>query len=294
MTVSINKAFTRTFEGVVRFLSQQSENKLRGTVMERGNGPGEDHVFEYVGPVEMSEKTTRRAATPEVDTPWSNRIVTTKVFDVGDTVEKEDKLKMIIEPTSTIAQNYAKAARRKFDDIIITAADPSTNALDKDLGVIAFPAGQIVQTGGATEISFNILTEIREKMLKKDIDPDENAFAVVGPTQIRKLMHDPKATNADYVTFKAIQDGKFHEKYMGFYWRVTNRLKSPGAGRVNCLFYTPGAIGLKIDEEVTTEIAKDPSKSFMWRVYARLMAGGVRVDDDRLWVFDCKDSATIA
>lgn len=292
MAITIDNAFVRTFEGVLRFLTQQGENKLRGTVMERGNGPGEDHVFEYVGPVEMSEKVGRRVATPEIDTPWSNRIVTTKTFDVGDTVEKEDKLRMIIEPTSAIAQNYAKAARRKFDDVIINAADPSVNAIDKDAGVIAFPVAQKLGDG-LTEITFDRLTEIREKALKKDIDPDEPMYAVVGPTQIRKLMHEPKATNADYVAFQAIQAGKFHEKYMGFYWKVTNRLKSAGAGRVNCLFYTPGALGLKVDEEVSTEIAKDPSKSFMWRVYARLTAGAVRIDDNLLWVFDCKDTATI-
>lgn len=292
MAITINKAFTRTFEGVVRFLAQQSDNKLRGTVMERGNGPGEDHVFEYVGPVEMAEKVGTRQATPEIDTPWSNRIVTTKVYDVGDTVEKEDKLKMIIEPTSTIAQNYAKAARRKFDDIIIKAADPTTNAIDKDAGVTVFPVAQKVGDG-LSEITFDRLTEIREKALKKDIDPDEPMYAVVGPTQIRKLMHEPKATNADYVAFQAIQAGKFHEKYMGFYWRVTNRLLSAGAGRVNCLFYAPGALGLKVDEEVSTEIAKSTEKSFLWRVYARLMAGAVRVDDNLLWVFDAKDTATV-
>lgn len=293
MAITINKAFTRTFEGVVRFLAQQSDNKLRGTVLERGNGPGEDHVFEYVGPVEFSAAAkTRRQTTPEIDTPWSNRIVSTNTYDVGDTVEKEDKLKMIIEPTSTIAQNYAKGARRKFDDLIIKAADPTTNAIDKDAGVIAFPAAQEIGDGTA-EMSFDLLTEIREKALKKDIDPDEDMFAVVGPTQIRKLMHEPKATNADYVAFQAIQAGKFAEKYMGFRWIVTNRLLSQGAGRVNCLFYARGALGLKVDEEVSVEIDKDPSKSFMWRVYARLTAGATRVDDDLLWVFDCKDTATV-
>lgn len=291
MAINIDNAFVRTFEGIVRFLAQQSQNKLRGTVQERSQ-PGEDHVFERVSAVEMVEKTGARQDTPEVDTPWSNRIVNTKVFHIGDTVEKEDKLRMIIEPTSAIAQNYSLAARRKFDDIIIDAAE--ANALDKDGNVNTFPAGQILHTGGASEISFDVLTEVQEKFGKSDIDPDIEKFAVVGPTQIRKLMHDPKCTSADYAVFKAIAAGRFAEQYMGFTWKVTNRLNSAGQGRVNCLFYTRAAIGLKVDEDVTTEIEKDPSKSFMWRVYARLTAGAVRVEDEQIIIFDCKDTVTLA
>jgi hypothetical protein len=293
MTVTINNAFVRTFEGVLRVLAMQSMSKFRGTVMERGNGPGEDHVVETIGAVEMQEKAGRRQATPEIDTPWGNRLITTKTFDVGDTTEKEDKLKMIIDPNSSIATNYARSARRKTDDVIILAADPTTNVLDKDLGVTTFPAAQIIRTGGASEISFDVLTEIREKALKNDIDPDEEMYAAVGPTQIRKLMHDPKCTSADYVAFQAIQAGKMADRYMGFRWIVTNRLRSPGAGRVNCLFYTSDSLMLKVDEDITTEIGKDPSRSFLWRIYARMTIGAVRVEDKKIFVFDAKDTVTL-
>lgn len=289
MAINIDNAFVRTFEGVVRFLAQQSQNKLRGWVQERSQ-PGEDHVFETVGSSEMVEKTTTRQATPENDTDWSNRIVNTKVFNIGDTVEKEDKLRMIIEPTSTIAQNHAMAGRRKFDDIIIDAAE--ANALDKDGNSNAFPAAQKLGDGTG-EIDFDILTQINEKHGKNDIDPDEDKVMVVGPTQIRKLMHDPKATSRDYVVFQAIQSGTFHEKYMGHYWVQSNRLNAPGVGRLNILSFTRKAIGLKVDEDISVEIGKDPSRSFMWRVYTRLTAGAVRVEDKQIIIFDCKDTATV-
>lgn len=291
MAVNIDNAFVRTFEGVVRFLAQQSQNKLRPWCQERSQ-TGEDHVFETLAPAEMQEKVGRRQATPENDADWQNRIVLTKTFDIGDTVEKEDKLRMIIEPTSALAQNFAMAGRRKFDDIIIDAAEAA--ALDKDGNSNAFPSGQIVGSGGASEISFDTLTEVQELFQTNDIDIDEMKVAVVGPKQIRKLMHDPKATSADYVTLKAIQAGRFHDEYMGFRWVVTNRLNAPGAGRKNCLFFTRKALGLKVDEDITTEIDKDPGKSFMWRVYARLTAGAVRVEDKHIVIFDAKDTVTLA
>lgn len=291
MAVNVDNAFIRTFEGVVRFLAQQSQNKLRGWCQER-NQTGEDHVFETLAPAEMQEKTGRRQATPENDSDWQNRIVLTKTFDIGDTMEKEDKLRMIIEPTSAIAQNHAMAGRRKFDDIIIDAAEAA--ALDKDGNSNAFPAGQIIRTGGASEISFDVVTEIQEGFQTNDIDIDEPKVAVVGPKQIRKLMHDPKATSADYATLKAIQAGRFHEEWMGFRWVVTNRLNSPGAGRLNNLFFTRKALGLKVDEDINSDIAKDPSKSFMWRIYTRLTAGAVRVEDKHIFIFDAKNTVTIA
>lgn len=290
MAVSIDNAFVRTFEGTLRFLAQQSQNKLRGWCQER-NQPGEDHVFETLAPAEMSEKVGRRQNTPETDAEWANRIVLTKTFDIGDTVEKEDKVRMVIEPTNALSQNFAMAGRRKFDDIIIDAAEAA--ALDKDGNLNNFPAGQILHTGGATEISFDVVTEVQELFQTNDIDIDEAKVAVVGPKQIRKLMHDPKATSADYTTLKAIQAGKFHEEWMGFRWVVTNRLNAPGAGRKNCLFMTRKAIGLKVDEDISADIDKDPSKSFMWRVYARLTAGAVRVEDKQIIIFDAKDTVTL-
>jgi hypothetical protein len=290
MAFTVDQAFINTHEGNVRNLAQQSRNQFRPFCIER-NEQGASHEFFTLAPAEMQEKGGRRQATPENDSLWANRIVTSKTYNVGDTMERDDQMQMVIDPKSAIAFNHSLASRRKWDDIIIDAAEAA--ALDINGTVTALPAAQILHTGGASEISFDILTEVQEKFGKDDIDQDISKIAAVSPTQIRKLMHDPKATNADYVTFKAIQDGKFADRYMGFYWVVTNRLNSAGAGRVNCIFATVQAMGLKVDYDYTSEIAKDPSKSFMWRIYGEQRGGAVRIEDKHVIIFDAKDTVTL-
>jgi hypothetical protein len=50
---------------------------------------------------------------------------------------------------------------------------------------------------------------------------------------------------------------------------------------------------MKVDEDITTEVAKSTERSFLWRIYARITAGAVRVEDKQIIIFDCKDTATV-
>src|SRR5512146_2776152 len=132
MAFTIDKAFVKTFENTVRHTAQQGESKLRGRVVEKGPTT-EEHSFKIVGPQSMGLKSARgtagrRADSPTNDTVWSNRVVVPAVYDGGDTVEKEDELRMVVSPTSEITKAFGMAARRQFDDIIIDAADAA--ALD--------------------------------------------------------------------------------------------------------------------------------------------------------------------
>lgn len=289
MAVTIDKAFVKTYESNVRHLAQQSEAKLRSWVQEKSPGATEEHSFERVGTVSMSVKSSRRAATPEVDTPWSNRVAIPATYDVGDTMEKEDKLKTLIEPNSNIAIVQANAARRQIDDLIIDAVD--ANAPDNDGVANNFPAGQDVGDY-TTEISFDAVTQVLAKFATNEL-MDEPKVAVIGPNQARKLMHDPKATNFDYVQAKVLSETGFLKSWMGFSWIVSNRLNSPGGNQLTTLFFTRRAMGLLVLEDITTEIGKDPSKSFMWRIYTRLTMGAVRVEDEQIVRFKAKDTVTV-
>jgi hypothetical protein len=291
MAFTIDKARIKTFENTIRYLAQQGDSRLRAWVMER-SGPTESHSFKTVAKTTMSAKVGRRVATPEIDTVYDNRVVVTATYDVGDTVEKEDELKMVIDPKSTIVQTFAMAAKRQFDDIIIDAADAA--ALTEAGGTPAFPAGQKIGDGTG-EITFDVVTQVNELFQTNDIDPSEPKCFVIGPKQARKLLHEAKATNRDYVgEATALVGGGYVRNWMGFDWILSNRLNAPAGGQLNCLAFTRKALGMLTLEDISVEIGKDPSKSFMWRVYARLTAGCVRVEDEHIVKFHAKDTVTIA
>lgn len=299
MAITIDKVYVDTFERNVRHLAQQSVTRLRAYVTER-SAQSESHAWERVGAVESSEKTTARTATPEVDTPWSRRLSIPKTYHVGDTVEPEDVVQMLIEPKSNIAMAHAMAMRRRYDDIIITAANG--DALDGDGATVVFPAGQMIDltnagvtTGAAAEISIDSILQVQEKFYDNDIQMDDmqRAVMVIGPKQQRKLLNLMEVTSGDYQERKALASG-YLPNWLGFDWVVSTRLQSPSAGVLDCLAFTPQGLGMQVNKDITAKVGEDPTISFAWRIYAMLTAGAVRVEDEHVVRLRLADTVTLS
>ena len=281
MAISISQAYIDTFESNVRYLAQQFETKLRGTVMERATN-GSDHNWDRLGVLDAADKTAARTATPEQDAEWSRRVSQAGTKHIGTSTEQEDPIQMLIDPNSSLVQAVGAGMRRGLDDVVIAAAtaDAQTGTGTPE----AFPAGQIIGDG-TTEISFDFVTQIQQKFMENDIDPSVPKVAVVGPAQVRKLMQLTQQTSADYVNREALQQlnaSGIVPNWLGFTWIMSTRLLTPIAGQRQCLFYTDKALGLQMNRDITTRVQEDPSISFAWRIYAYMTLGAVRVEDEQI------------
>lgn len=291
MAVTITKAMIKTFEDSVIYLAQQSESRLRAWVTEKDK-TSSSHSFKRVGQQNLAAKASRRSATPVNDTPWSNRVAIPAPFDGGDTYESEEAAQMMIDPGSTLVRTFAMAGKRMFDDIIINAT--TANALDEDGVSNAFPAAQVVGDG-TTEMDFTVATAINAQFLRNNIEPEVPKVFVIGPNQARKILHETRATHGEFVgEAKQLVKGGFVKNWMGFDWVVSNRLLAPAAGQLSCFSMTREAMGLLVIEDLFLRVAEDPSLSFLTRVYEKLTAGAVRVQDEHIVQFKAKDTATVA
>jgi hypothetical protein len=98
---------------------------------------------------------------------------------------------------------------------------------------------------------------------------------------MRKLLQTVEATSRDYAN-KALQSG-FVADWMGMDWIVSTRLLAGGgAGTSDCIFMTDRAMGLQMNQDISTNVAQDPSASFDWRLYSSWQGGAVRVEDQQL------------
>lgn len=278
---TIANVYVQTFENNVRHLAQQSQTKLRGKVQERSVS-SENHNWERLGFVEASTKASRLQPTPVQDVPWSRRVSVARTFQAADSTEQEDPIQMLVDPNSNLTRSLSMAMRREVDREIINAATGS--ALDGDGNAVAFPATQRVGDG-TTPISFDFITEVQEKFMEQNIDPDIPKCAVVGPTQVRKLMQLTEQTSADYVNRQALQTlnaSGIVPNWMGFTWVMSTLLLEPVGGQKDCLFMTDRAIGLQVNKDITARVAEDPSVSFAWRIYLHATMGAVRVEDEQI------------
>lgn len=277
MAITIDKVYIQTFERNVRHLAQQADTRLRRFVTEKATD-GQKHNWERLGSGEASLKAAARVATPTSDLPWSRRVSLAQTYHMGETVEQEDVVQMLIDPNSNVSAAIANGMKRKIDDILIAAA--TGTALNGDGTTSTFPAGQVVGDGTGA-ISIDNILEVQEKFYKNDIDPDESKVMVISPTVQRKLMSLMEVTSGDYQNSKALATGML-PNWMGFDWVVSNRLLVPAAGQISCLAFTKRALGFQVNRDITAKVAEDPSLSFAWRIYAAMTMGAVRTEDEHI------------
>jgi len=278
MAITISNVYIQTFENNVRHLAQQGMSKLRSVVTER-NVNSEKHNWERIGANQAQLKSGPRQPTPENDSSWSRRVSQAATYDIGDTSEQEDPVQMLVDPNSNIVRSVGMAMRRQVDDVIIAAA--TGDSTDGAGNPVTFPTGQVVGDG-TTSISFDLVTAVYEKFMQNDIDPGEEKYMIIGPTQLRKLQQLTEYTSSDYVNVKSLATTGYAPSWMGFNWIVSTRLLEPVAGEKSCLALTKRALGLQMNRDITTRVAEDPSISFAWRIYAFMTLGATRVEDEHI------------
>jgi len=137
VSITIDTVYVKTYENTVRHLAQQGVTRLRPWVMEK-SVQSEAHNWDTMNSVDAERKSSRgtagrRADTPENDSNWGRRQTQNDVWDVGDTVEQDDIVQMLVDPSSNIAMSHGMALRRAFDDDIITAATGQSRLEDGTL-----------------------------------------------------------------------------------------------------------------------------------------------------------------
>ena len=289
MANTVDNVFIQTYENTVRHLAQQGITRLRPWVMER-SVQSEGHNWERLGAQEAQQKTTRLQATPVQDYPWSRRKSVPVTWDTGDSTEQEDIVQMLVDPNSNLAMAQAKAMRRAHDDEIIAAAVGDSR--DGDGNAVTIPAEQTIGSQGSpVTMTFDLVTEVTERFMDNDIDPDEEKVFVVAPKQARKLLQLTEATSGDYNAVRPLTSKGYIESWMGYTWLVSTRLPDSSAGQDDSENYifacTRKALGLQMNRDISVRIAEDPSVSFAWRLYAYSTFGAIRVEDEHLVRINC-------
>lgn len=280
MSTTVDNAFVETFMGNVRHLAQQGTTRLRPFVNVE-YVQSEAHNWDRIAATAAQQKTTRKQATPDNNTAWSRRKSIPVVYDTGDSTELEDITQLLVDPNSNYVKAQGMAMRRAHDDEIIKAAVGASR--DGDGNSVAFPAAQAID-GTAGLITYDLVTAVTEKFMENDIDPDTPKVMVISPEQARKLLQLTEATSGDYNAVRPLTSKGYIESWMGYTWLVSTRLTSPtGDGSdVDCFAMTKDAIGMQVNRDITTEVAKDPGKSFMWAIYTHSQFGAIRVEDEQL------------
>lgn len=287
MSVQITTAFSQQFSANVQLLSQQRGSILRGGVSEEAV-TGEKAFFDQVGAAAAVKRTSRHQDTPTVETPHSRRMVTMDSYEWADLIDDADKVRMLIDPTSTYAEAAAAAIGRAMDDAIIEAAT-GTAKTGKSGGTSTtmLSANQIAN--GSADLTLAKLITAKKTLDLGSVDPSIPRHIAVGPDQIEALLNSTTVTSSDFNTVKALVQGEI-DTFMGFQFHVTTRLAKSGNIRT-CFAWAQDGIKLAVGKDVMSRIDERSDKSYSTQVYYCATFGATRMEEEKVVQIDCDESA---
>ena len=278
MSIEVTTAFVQQYSANVQMLSQQKGSLLRDAVRVESM-QGKNAFFDQVGKATAQKRTTRHADTPQIDTPHARRRVTLVDYEYADLIDEQDKVRMLIDPTSAYAQAAAFALGRAMDDEIISAALGTAFTGETGSTSTALPAGQQIANGGA-DLTVAKLRTAKKTLDLASVDPSIPRYIAVGPDQIEALLGDTNVTSSDFNTVKALVQGEVNQ-FMGFNFIVSNRLAIASSKR-SCLLFTNDAIKLALGKDVVTRIDERSDKGYATQVYVCMTMGATRLEDEKV------------
>ena len=279
MSTQITTAFVEQYSSNIQMLSQQKGSILRDKVRLE-SVTGKNAFFDQVGSVTASVRTTRHSDTPQSNTPHSRRRVSLVDYEFADLVDDLDKVRMLVDPTSTYALAAAYAMGRAMDDAIITAATAAADTGVAGATSVALPASQIIAEAGTTGMTIAKLRQAKEIIDLADVDPSLPRHIIVSPKQITDLLGTTEVTSSDFNTVKALAQGDINS-FLGFNFVVSNRLAVASQIR-DCIAFVSDGIGLAVGKDATARIDERADKGYATQVYYSAAFGATRMEEDKV------------
>tara|TARA_R100001086_G_scaffold195497_3_gene112255 strand:+ start:4447 stop:5325 length:879 start_codon:yes stop_codon:yes gene_type:complete len=290
MSTQITTAFVQQYSANVQMLSQQMGSRLRDAVRVE-NVVGKNAFIDQIGSATAALRTSRHADTPQMDTPHDRRRLSLADYEYADLVDDQDKVRMLIDPTSSYARAAAAAMGRAMDDVIITAATgtASTGETGSGSATLDATANSVGSSSSNDGLTLAKLREAKRKMDLNDVDPSIPRYIAVGPKQIEDLLGDTTVTSSDFNTVKALVQGDL-DTFMGFQFIMSNRLSVDSNDIRTCFAWAEDGLTLGIGKDISARIDERADKGYATQVYYCMSIGSVRMEEDKVVQIFCDET----
>ncbi len=304
MSFEIDVAFVEKYTNVILLLSQQKDSRLL-TTCQTETVIGRSFYGERVGATAGEDVDERHGDTPLISTPHSRRKGTLIDWDWADLVDDMDKIRMLIDPTSTYIQNAIAAANRRKDQHIYDAlggvalagqsGGTTINNYDADECRLIDSDGTVAAAGSdhtaatATALTISKLLTCKQLLDEGDIDPERQRYFVTNPFNLNQLLNLTEVKNSDYNTVKALAMGKI-DTFMGFKFIMLQNFIDATKGHlrdtevetageaVECYAWAQDAIKLGVGKEIKTRVTEESTKRYAVQAYLWMSMGATRVE----------------
>jgi len=290
MSTQITTSFVEQYSANVSLLAQQTGSKLRNAV-DVETIRGKSAFFDQIGVTAAQLRTSRHGSTPQIDTPHSRRKLSLSTYEWGDLVDDADKVRMLIDPTSTYAKAAAAAMNRSIDDVIITSFNASASTGVAGGSSTPLPSSQKTATSDQSDgLTIAKLRSAKYILDNNDVDPSLKRYLVCGPKQIQDLLAVTEVTSSDYAVVKALATGTV-DSFLGFNFIQSTRLNKDSTYTTDRLVFafTEDAVKLGIGKDISAKISERADKSYSTQVYYAMDLGATRMEEEKVVQIPCNE-----
>lgn len=313
MSQLITQAFVKQFGSNIYYLAQQKGSRLRGSVRNEQQ-QGDAAFYDQINSVAAIRKTSRHSNTPQIDTPHARRRVVMNDYEWADLIDRQDKIRILIDPQSAYVQSAMWAMGRSMDDEIIAAATGLAYSGVDGSTPVTLPAAQYVAANDGTNFTnmkVSTLRAMKQKMDAADVDESIPRYLAISSSQMQSLLSETQITSADYNIVKALVDGKV-DTFMGFKFIRLERLASLPSGSFSadsttgiviagsnftnyttcrqCFAWAQDGLLLSSGLDITARIDERVDKSYATQAYASMSLGATRMEEVKVVVALCKEA----
>tara|TARA_Y100000385_G_scaffold290212_1_gene362452 strand:- start:1912 stop:2790 length:879 start_codon:yes stop_codon:yes gene_type:complete len=290
MSTQVTTAFVQQYSANVQMLSQQMGSRLREAVRIE-NVVGKNAFIDQIGKATAQLRTSRHGDTPQMDTPHARRRLSLASYEYADLVDDQDKVRMLIDPTSSYAQAAAAAMGRAMDDVIITAATAAAATGETGSGSASLDAtaNSVGSSSSNDGLTIDKLIEAKRKLDLQDVDPSIPRYIAVGPQQIDDLLGTTQVTSSDFNTVKALVQGDI-DTFMGFKFIMTNRLSVSATDVRTCFAWAEDGMALGIGKDISARIDERSDKGYATQVYYCMDIGATRMEENKVVQIFCDET----
>jgi hypothetical protein len=294
MSIQITTAFVQQYRANVEHLVQQKGSRLRALVRAETQN-AEFEFYDRIGATTAQEVTGRHQDTPLINVPHDRRRVSLRDFDWADLIDRPDRIRMLIDPSSPYSQNAAYALGRKMDEVILDAAFGSVYTGKTGATTVTFPNTQqvavdYVETGSAANSGLTIakLRKAKQILDANEVDPTERRYIAVTAKQVTDLLRTTEVSSADYNTVRALVQGELNT-FMGFEFVRTELVRTNASNHRRVVAWAQSGLLVAVGQDIITDIGPRRDKRNSTQVYVSASFGATRMEEEKVVEIICAE-----
>lgn len=304
MSFYVPTHMVETYSTNVQMLLQAQGGKLQGCVMNGTHVGQAASPVDQVGFVKAEKKVSRHDDTPLISTPADRRWVEPVDYRWADLIDTQDRLRLLIDPTSAYTMNGVNALRRSQDDEVLFAFYSLAKTGQKTTTATAAYAtantvGPTVGSTGNTGLNVAKMKRARKGFRARHVDLEsEEMYILLTADEEEDLLAETQVINLDYNSAPVLMDGRmtrflgFNIKFMEFtqpQFYDSAVLMSDGGGTPINYVPTWAKSGMHLGtwNDVVVRVGERPDKDYSTQVYCRGTYGATRLEEGKVARVDC-------